>query len=306
MGCMGRTGVRLRSSAVIGISLRVLNMRAANRRGFTLVELLVVIAIIGILVALLLPAVQAAREAARRSQCINNLKQWGLASQNYHDVNKRLPMGCVPGQYWLWKGALLPYIEESSIYGLINYIYPNNCFAYNQTLSGNNYLSSPSNKFVSSAFCPSDPNSYKIYNDPTFGPFAPSNYLGSIGVTSTANNGVFFYGSQVSFRLITDGLSNTLMAGDRGISADLDWGWAVCGYGSDGMGLGDGTLPTFPFAQGDPNGSYNAQYWSYHPGGSQFIFVDCSAHFISYEVDVNVFNSLGTIAGQEIMDKTQY
>jgi prepilin-type N-terminal cleavage/methylation domain-containing protein len=291
---------------MIVIPGRALNMRVVKRGGFTLVELLVVIAIIGILVALLLPAVQAAREAARRSQCISNIKQWGLAAQSYHDVNKVLPMGCVPGQYWLWKGALLPYIEESSIFGLINYQFPNNCFAYNQTLTANNYSGSPSNKFISTAFCPSDPNSYLLYNDPTYGPYAPSNYLGVIGITNTSNDGPLFYGSQVRFRLITDGLSNTMLAGDRGISADLDWGWAVCGYGSDGMGWGDGTLPTFPFAQGDPNGSYNGQFWSYHPGGSQFIFIDGSAHFISYEVDVNVFNSLGTIAGQEIVDKTQY
>ncbi len=282
-------------------------MRVTDRRGFTLVELLVVIAIIGLLVALLLPAVQAAaRSRLRRSQCSSNIRQWGLAAQNYHDVNKRLPMGCVPGQYWLWKAALLPYVEESGIYGLINYAFPNNCFAYNQTLTANNYATSPSNKFVSTAFCPSDPYSYQIYNDPTYGPYAPSNYLGTIGVTSTSNDGVYFYGSAVRFKLISDGLSSTMMAGDRGISADLDWGWAVCGYGSDGMGWGDGTLPTFPFAQGDPNGSYNSQYWSYHPGGSLFVFVDDSVHFISYDVDVNVFNALGTIAGSEILDKNQY
>src|ERR687898_633618 len=97
-------------------------------RGFTLVELLVVIAIIGILVALLLPAVQAAREAARRSQCVNNLKQIGIAIHNYHDAHKKLPPGSplvgpnddpqLPGM--TWAGLILPYMEEGAIYDSFN------------------------------------------------------------------------------------------------------------------------------------------------------------------------------------------
>ena len=86
-----------------------------KNRGFTLVELLVVIAIIGILVALLLPAIQAAREAARRSQCVNNLKQLGIAMQNYHDVRKTLPMGSFSCCWGTWQMAILPYIEEQQL-----------------------------------------------------------------------------------------------------------------------------------------------------------------------------------------------
>src|SRR4051812_12674060 len=84
-------------------------------RGFTLVELLVVIAIIGILVALLLPAIQAAREAARRSQCVNNMKQLGIAMQNYHDVHKKLPMGSWTCCYGTWQMSILPFIEEQQL-----------------------------------------------------------------------------------------------------------------------------------------------------------------------------------------------
>ena len=95
-------------------------MRAEWKRGFTLVELLVVIAIIGILIALLLPAVQAAREAARRSQCSNNLKQLGLAVHTFHDVNKQLPPATLlPGgvsSYLTWAVFVLPYMEQQAVY----------------------------------------------------------------------------------------------------------------------------------------------------------------------------------------------
>jgi len=93
----------------------------ARLRGFTLVELLVVIAIIGILVALLLPAIQAARESARRSQCLNNCRQIGIAFHNYHDSKKELP----PSRMWdggfTWAGAILPYIEGNNIAALANF-----------------------------------------------------------------------------------------------------------------------------------------------------------------------------------------
>ena len=95
------------------------HMNAQRHRAFTLVELLVVIAIIGVLVALLLPAVQAAREAARRSQCLNNLKQIGLAAQNYHSANQTFPYGVVNHEGSMWSLYLAPYMEQQSVKNLV-------------------------------------------------------------------------------------------------------------------------------------------------------------------------------------------
>ena len=101
-----------------------MNANTQSRRGFTLVELLVVIAIIGILIGLLLPAVQAAREAARRMQCTNNLKQFGLAFQNYHDANNALMAGTNGANGLTWAYKVLPYIEATSLYATINFSNP--------------------------------------------------------------------------------------------------------------------------------------------------------------------------------------
>ena len=93
----------------------MLRHRRSQQVGFTLVELLVVIAIIGVLVALLLPAVQAAREAARRAQCLNNCRQIGLATHNYHDTRQELPPSRIVDGWLTWAGLILPYIEQSNI-----------------------------------------------------------------------------------------------------------------------------------------------------------------------------------------------
>lgn len=195
-----------------------------RRFAFTLVELLVVIAIIGVLIALLLPAVQQAREAARRMQCSNNLKQISLAMHNYHDTFQSLPygqfsvglfpaaVGDVAGEYPYgasWFQCVLPFVEQSAMYDAIK----------------TEMLKMPTvsldanvrNKVVSGFVCPSDPNGGKVGHDGFQG-----NYLGN---TNTSNSGVssadpqlmtglFFTKSRVRFGDVTDGVSNTLMMGE--------------------------------------------------------------------------------------------
>lgn len=208
----------------------------AKRPGFTLVELLVVIAIIGILVALLLPAVQAARESARRSQCTNNLKQFGLALQNYHDVHNSLPSrqggtsACTGPAYLNGNCtrasalvALLPYLEQQAAYSIIqgggygSQVIPafgpaTNILWYGWEIQPVVFL------------CPSDPRGVP-HPVPSMtigsGIWGEQNYAFSQGDTITQNGvgtdirGLFPYTTTVRYSGITDGLSNTIAMSER-------------------------------------------------------------------------------------------
>ena len=194
--------------------------RSPARRGFTLIELLVVIAIIAVLIALLLPAVQAAREAARRSQCVNNLKQFGIALHNYHDVQGSLPWGHQEDDQWCdWSAhvALLPYVEQTPLYNSFNFANDGN--AANPYATKN---TTATYSKVTVFLCPSDID--RIQNL-----FGHNNYrcnLGSspdsintvgqfngpfIGADPTAKLNCRVYG----FRDVTDGLSNTAAFSER-------------------------------------------------------------------------------------------
>lgn len=183
------------------------------RRAFTLVELLVVIAIIGALIALLLPAVQMAREAARRTQCSNNLKQIGIALQNYHDTLRSLPPGRLrmmeefKGRCFSAYAHLLPFLEASTLYRQIDFNQspedPANAAAMNQTIP---YF-----------LCPSD-GKKKLQGDS-----AVHNYPLSTGTTYPLSRrnpggvpvtGIFYENSPTRFAEITDGLSQTVCVGE--------------------------------------------------------------------------------------------
>src|SRR5262245_49008898 len=161
-------------------------------RGFTLVELLVVIAIIGILVALLLPAIQAAREAARRAQCVNNLKQLGVAFQNYHDTHKRLPIGAYSCCNGTWQMYILPFIEEQQLADLYTYL-PKDHPAFEITSPLYAYDSVNNRRVtgarISTLTCPSDEPQVTTEPGTTSG-LTFHNYLANFGNTNHSGSSI--------------------------------------------------------------------------------------------------------------------
>jgi prepilin-type processing-associated H-X9-DG protein len=295
---------------------------------------LVVIAIIGLLVALLLPAVQAARESGRRTQCVNNLKQMGIAFQNYHDAMRRLPPGYLAaGPYvdgetdttpgWGWAACLLPYMEQNTVYQLVNFNFP---------------IQQPVNApaiqtRVASYLCPSDtvPDTPYAVPNPSGGTVAsaaPSSYAACTGsdafeVFAATGNGVFYRNSGTTFADIRDGTTFTIMAGDRafGISQGI-WAGAmnngavlrgpyntcqpiVAGtyLQAAGLTLAHAHLNNASFDGND--GAGLDDFSSMHPGGSNFVFADGSVHFIQtidadgpngYTSEGLIYQRLGTRA----------
>jgi prepilin-type N-terminal cleavage/methylation domain-containing protein len=252
---IGHMSHKIRCLTIMKPTDRPSDCRRISRsdRGFTLIELLVVIAVIAVLVSLLLPAVQQAREAARLSQCRNNLKQIGLALQNYEGRNRVFPPGYVSGptipamgpvdpqfndagQGWGWQTQLLPDLEQSALYN-----------ALNLTLACYDPANSAAVRTPVTSFrCPSDAGGQNPafgetvnvvdINDKTLAVFGRSNYVASVGNStlwcswpvSLEPNGALFRNSRVKISDVTDGLSNTVFVGERSSNlGDSTWPGAV-------------------------------------------------------------------------------
>lgn len=288
--------------------------------GFTLIELLVVLAVIAVLISLLLPAIQQAREAARRTQCQNNLRQIGLALHNYHDQFTVFPPGWIgvdeatyaPDVYglngWGWASRVLPQLDQAPLFNKLNSL-----------ISIEEPVNAPPRSIPLSVLrCPSDvgPTDWTAVEPPRSGhvgdllTVATSNFVANFGSKSTdvcehyvvgevcSSDGVFYHNSSTRIAEITDGTSHTLLVGERMTLERDQWysTWSGVVYGGQ-----DAIVCILGTAEFPPNSRVHhfANFSSYHTGGAQLLFADGSAKFVSSNIDDALFRSLSTRAGGE-------
>ena len=363
--------------------------RRTPHGAFTLIELLVVIAIIGILIALLLPAVQKVRAAAQRTQCINNLKQIGLALHTYQDANGSFPPALdnnpwyyasdphPPQKYWMlsWMARIMPYLEQDNLWRLTEMEENDSSYAAPTPRYDPWHLVNKQDRYVGLGLelnvfrCPADNRQYQTTVTDQGKKFLIgfTGYMGVSGIChrgghtmagdtggpptqnsevdpttglNTGMNGILipvqnFTGScppGVRMNQVTDGLSNTLMVGERPPSWDLRFGWWFAGFGLSGDGDTDVVLgisernESTPLrdpnnqlcSQGDPdpnkatayklspgnidNHCDQLHYWSLHEGGSNFLLGDGSVRFLSYGTSPIVQRAMATRDGGEVFD----
>ncbi|MFH5805837.1 DUF1559 domain-containing protein [Alienimonas sp. DA493] len=308
----------------------------SRRRGFTLIELLVVIAVIAILVSLLLPAVQQAREAARRTACLNNLKQIGLAMHNYESTLKTFPSGYlyVPGDVgapggvgnvrgYGWGALLLPYLDLPTVHSEIDFNLP---------------IYDPANAAIRTRhlpvfLCPTDAVSDGGYvvmgegeaTEPQISTgeveaYAMASFVACFGPPDLDENqeqrdGMFSRNSATRIAEVRDGLSNTLMVGERnngpfrggaehGVHFEYETNWI--GGVREITEASDDHGHMILFQTGHtPNSdqSDDRDVSAPHVGFAQFLLGDGSVHTIGESIDFEIYNGLGTRAGNEVLEE---
>ncbi|MDB5337691.1 MAG: hypothetical protein JWN70_3310 [Planctomycetaceae bacterium] len=309
-----------------------------TRRAFTLIELLVVIAIIAVLIALLLPAVQQAREAARRSQCKNNLKQLGLALHNYHDTANTLPPGFIGGNNWGWNTMLLPGLDQAPLYNLISTTAVPSPVTVGFGAVMTNFPASPTSvalqTIIPALRCPSDTGSATVAAGGTPVNFGRSNYVASFGPSfgpatpwplqtpattitfGVAINpaGAFYMNSRRNFSTFTDGLSNTILAGERrsagtlgalAVGGDAIWAGTVnnaAAIGGNAMIMGEQVTPiNSTLVDNVGTTSHSTGFGSLHVGGGHFLMGDGAVRFISENINTNTYAYLGAISDNQVI-----
>ncbi|MGL4941587.1 MAG: DUF1559 domain-containing protein [Thermoguttaceae bacterium] len=306
-------------------------LRKLCRHGFTLVELLVVIAIIGVLVALLLPAVQAAREAARRMQCVNHLKQIGTALHNYHDTHLSFPPGVIESEInWgirrPWTFAIYPFLEQTALYD-----------AYDPLTFAHLYediadWTRPGAAPLATYQCPSDPTPPKTE---ALGKNARGNYAGMVAPYAYWNSAEYYFKSQwaprhrlhffsletpATFASITDGTSNTVAVTEtiKGTGQNNDYRGCILWDNAPGSllmsyyppntkepdcimaSLFDTSMniPKGPLGPAAPNWPWDQRAFarSYHAGGVNACLGDASVRFVSETVAPSTWRAYGTVS----------
>ena len=300
-------------------------MNTKNRRdGFTLVELLVVIAIIGILIGMLLPAVQMVREAARRTQCLNNIRQIGLGLLNYEGSMGEFPPGWItdnpaepigePG--WGWSAFILPHMEAGNLEDQLN---------FNLSIEDHDHEDWIQTE-LPFYMCPSDPApeivnlDTHIEHDHPGEPFVPhdeeehehgefwvsrSNYSGVFGSNELHDlvedgipgNGTFYANHAMKLRDFVDGQSNTIIVGERrNAGGAVSWVGVVEHVEEPAARIVGST----DHAPNDEHAHFE-DFSSYHPAGINTLLGDGSAHFVRESIDEVVFQALGTRSGREVV-----
>ena len=311
-----------------------------KRKAFTLVELLVVVAILGVLLSLLLPAVQVAREAGRRASCQNNLRQLGLALHSFHGVYRVLPAsgwttagsGNPQGKFVGWRSLALPYLEEASLQQAYN-------FNLNWWEGGNVAVGLVS---IDTFRCPSVPERKEVLSAVAKPPrpaitfprsLAPTDYEAIMGVqssvdpvryaTQATNRSAMYRNSRVKMTQILDGTAKTILIVEcaarplvyRGrhvqsnLANDQGQGWidsegpfSVDGSNEDGSLQGQG-LATTPWAM---NATNENEPYSFHAAGSNTLFADGHVSFLAETIPLEVFAAFCTRAGGETVSATDF